>query len=389
MKYLRTIILVLIAAALIYVLGNLLFSALQTPQAEAAEEVVQEDILPLPEDLDGGLAPTIHTPDTYIQPQYDPFNNKFKPDETFIERVQENIEGLNTPPEAKFTVQVPNGIADRQSGTTTTAFRLSAHGSTDHETRSSQLLVRWDFEDDGKYDTFFSRSKNARHTFEEPGVYTIKLEVLDGGGLISTTTQEVTVVKNTEPTAFFMFKPETGTTEQIFTFDASDSDDSQYKQYALAYRFDWNGDGQWDTPYKEKRVWRHRFEEAGTYNVVMEAKDPEGATTLTGTMVRVFNNQPPTASFTVDTKQVQTSKNQVREKYLFDASKSFDPEGERLNYRWDFNYTGPNDINFTTNWSTSPKYSGFYDFIGEKTVRLQVRDADGAVDEIFVNLEVN
>lgn len=385
MKHLRIILLILIVAGVLYLPLSMLFT---TAQAAEPVEEVHEDILPLPEVLNGDLAPTVHTPDSYIPPQYDPFNNIHRPDETFIERVEEQLEGMNTPPQAKFTIQVPNGIAERNSGTTSTEFRFSAHGSTDHETSSSRLQVRWDFENDGQYDTFFSRSKNARHVFEEPGTYMVRLEVLDGGGLISVATKEITVVENTEPFAFFTFKPQSGTTNQIFTFDASDSDDSQYKQYALAYRFDWDGDGQWDTPYQEKRIWRHQFIDAGVYNVVMEVRDPEGATSLAGTMVTVVENQPPKASFRVDVKQVQVSKDQIRNKFFFDASASSDPEGERLQYRWDFNYTGPNDINFTTNWSTSPKYSGFYDFPGDKVVRLQVRDVDGEIRETFAPIAV-
>lgn len=381
MKYLRIIILVLVVAVIVYMPVSMLFATAQA--AEGVEETQQAELLPITEGEDGSLAPTIHTPESYIAPQYDPFNNKHRPDETFIERVEEELEGLNTPPLAKISVQVPNGIADRNSGTTNTEFRFNAHGSNDSETSSSQLQVRWDFESDGEYDTYFSRTKNVRHTFEQPGAYNVTLEVLDSGGLISSTTKEVTVVENTEPFAFFTFKPETGTTAKIFTFDTSESDDSQYKQYALAYRFDWDGDRQWDTPYKEKRVWRHMFEEPGVYNVVMEVKDPEGATSLAGALVTVVENQAPTAFFSVETKEVQVSKDEARTKYLFDASVSSDPEGERLQYRWDFNYTGENDINFSTNWSTSPKYSGFYDFPGEKVVRLQVRDIDGEVHETF------
>lgn len=388
MKYLRILIFVLIAAALVYLPVSMLFSTAQVAplQENSASESLQADILPLPEDLDGGLAPTIYTPESYIQPQYDPFNNKFRPDETFIERVEVVLDGVNTPPEATITARTARGIADLNSGTTNTEFRLSAHSSKDYETSSSQLKVRWDFETDGQFDTFFSRSKNTRHTFEEPGVYVVTLEVLDGGGLVSTATKEVMVVENTEPFAYFIVKQEAGTTNQIFDFDVSDSDDSQYKRYELSYRFDWNGDGQWDTPYKQKNIWRHRFDESGEYRVIMEAQDPEGASSFAEGFVRVFENEPPTASFTIDTKPVQVTKNEIRDKYLFDASNSFDPEGEKLQYRWDFNYTGGNDINFTTNWSTSPKYTGFYDFPGEKVIRLQVCDKDGAVDERFIAL---
>jgi hypothetical protein len=59
-----------------------------------------------------------------------------------------------------------------------------------------------------------------------------------------------------------------------------------------------------------------------------------------------------------------------------------------MKYRWDFNYTGENDINFDTLWSTSPKYSGFFENTGKRTVRLQVMDEDEAVDTTFLSFYI-
>lgn len=387
MKPLKITIFVALAAVLLYLPVSML---LQT--AQAAEEVndrSEQDILPLPEEnFQGGLAPGVHTPESYIPPQYDPFNNTFHPDKEFEERVREAHEPTNAPPEADFVVRTAKGIADNLSGTIDTEFRLSAYAVRDNETRTGDLRVRWDFEGDGQWDTYFSRSKTTRHRFEEPGVYAVTLEVLDGGGRLSQETKFVTVVENTPPIARFQLKPSSGTTGQIFRFDVSDSDDSQYKNRSLKYRFDWNGDGQWDTPFKSKTIWRHRFEEPGVYTIVMEAQDPEGASGFAEGRIEVIKNRPPVPSFTIEMKTVQITSSTVQNRYSFDASGSFDPEGKKLQYRWDFNYTGANDISFTTGWTTSPKHSGVYDFPGEKTIRLQVRDEDGAIRETFARIVV-
>lgn len=388
MKYLRVIILVFVLMAVAYVPMNMLLATAQAADEPAQKEMDAEDISVFAEADNGSsdLAPSVHTPDSYVQPQYDPFNNKFRPDQDFQEKVEEEYTDVNTPPNADFTVRSERGLADRNSGTTGVVFEFRASPSRDKESASSEMRFRWDFESDGEWDTYFSRSKTTEHTFEQSGVYAVTLQVLDGGGLLDEETKDVTVVENTEPFAYFEFKPFTGTNKQVFTFRTSESNDSQYEDAFLEYRFDWNGDGHFDTPFDTKDVWKHVFEEVGVHRVVMEVRDPEGASSFAETTLEVFENQAPTASFVVDVVSQQVSIDTVRNKYHFDASSSFDPEGRKLQYRWDFNYTGENDINFTTGWTTSSQYSGFYDFPGSKTVRLQVRDQDGAIDEAFFSL---
>ena len=92
----------------------------------------------------------------------------------------------NTPPVASFTV-------DPQTGNTQTPFSLDASGSSDQETPAAELLVRWDGNDDGVWETDFSTVKTATVTYDTEGTYTIRLEVKDGGGLTASTTRQVTV----------------------------------------------------------------------------------------------------------------------------------------------------------------------------------------------------
>jgi PKD repeat protein len=91
--------------------------------------------------------------------------------------------------------------ATPQAGTPFT-LRISAedaHDSTD------ALQVRWDLDNDGSFDPDWSFEKELDHTFEDPGTYTVKLEVQDRSGLVNTTTQQIEVVAepfvNTPPIA--------------------------------------------------------------------------------------------------------------------------------------------------------------------------------------------
>ena len=381
MKISRIILFIVVTAAVLYLPVSMMLATAQAADVPVGEQFPVEEISVFDELGDGlsSLKPNVHTPENYIPPQYDPFSNKFRPDEEFRVRIEEEYTDVNTPPDADFTVRSERGLADQHSGTTGVVFDFSGSPSRDKESRSGALRYRWDFESDGEWDTNFSRSKTVEHTFNTAGTYAVTLQVLDGDGLLDEETKDVIVVENTNPFAYFEFKPSTGTTKQVFTFRTSESNDSQYKDAFLEYRFDWDGDGNFDTPFDAKDVWRHMFEESGTHHVVMEVRDPEGASSFAEATIEVFENQPPTASFVIDV---------VGEKYHFDASGSTDPEGQKLQYRWDFNYTGKNDINFSTGWTTSSKYSGVYDLVGSKVVRLQVRDTDGAIDDTFLSLVV-
>ncbi|MBU0667535.1 PKD domain-containing protein [Patescibacteria group bacterium] len=393
MKYAKFAAIGLMALLLVSLPVSMLMASTQPAQAAADEGMKVQNVLPLPSELDNPgsdvLKPNEFTPDGYVQPQYDPFNNKFAPSYDFEEKVDIAIANGNTPPMANFVVRTDNELADTNSGTTATSFVFDAHSSSDNETKSGNLQVRWDFESDGKVDTFFSRGKSVKHKFVQPGAYTVTVQVLDRGGLTDAISRKVTVVENTEPTAFFSYTPVSGTESQIFRFDTSKSSDSQYKKQFIEYRFDWNGDGQWDTPYNKKTIWQHRFGAAGTFHVVMEAKDFEGALNVTDAYIDVFENTAPTASFSIDSKTVKTLTGGQTVMYFFDASASSDSESDgKLQYRWDTDYTGENDINFTTQWRSSPKFSGSYNFAGEKTVRLQVKDVDGAVSNAFATVFV-
>jgi peptide/nickel transport system substrate-binding protein len=95
----------------------------------------------------------------------------------------------DTPPRAYFAV-TPS------SGDVTTMFMFDAHGSSDLEEPNTTLEVRWDWEDDGIWDTSGTTTKDASHLFSAPGAYMVVLEVRDSGGLTNTTSIEVVV---TEP----------------------------------------------------------------------------------------------------------------------------------------------------------------------------------------------
>jgi len=81
------------------------------------------------------------------------------------------------------------------SGLLATTFRFDASGSTDKEDPTSALEVRWDWEDNGTYDTPWSTTKIIDHTFKTTGDHFIRSQVRDTDGLTDSTDQLVKVVK--------------------------------------------------------------------------------------------------------------------------------------------------------------------------------------------------
>ena len=100
----------------------------------------------------------------------------------------------NTPPTASFT-------ASPLVGDRCTLFHFDASASSDFEDPTSSLEIRWDLSGDGLYDTLWSTNKTLDHRWLQDDVYTLRVQVMDTGGLLDTTTLGITVT--TDPCQTF------------------------------------------------------------------------------------------------------------------------------------------------------------------------------------------
>ena len=83
--------------------------------------------------------------------------------------------------------------------------------------------------------------------------------------------------QNTPPTACFTVAPDSATTDTDFQFDASCCMDQEDPISTLQVRWDWDGDGTWDTDYSATKAATHRFGTPGTKTVRLEAIDGRNA----------------------------------------------------------------------------------------------------------------
>ena len=190
----------------------------------------------------------------------------------------------NSSPTASFTV-TPS------SGNTDTLFQFNASGSSDAEDSTAILQVRWDWENNGIWDTSWSTTKSANHSYLVPGTYTVLLQVKDSGSLTAVETQSVQVLAGgTAPTASFTLTPSSGTTSTIFNVDASGSSDPEDASAELTVRWDWENDGTWDTAYSTTKTASHNYPSPATYTMKLEVKDTSGLTDATTRSVNVTSN---------------------------------------------------------------------------------------------------
>ncbi len=81
---------------------------------------------------------------------------------------------------------------------------------------------------------------------------------------------------NTPPSASFLVSPASGgTTAEPVLVDASGSTDAERRE-TLSYRWDFDSDGSWDTPYTRSATASWRYSYAGTYVIRLAVKDDRG-----------------------------------------------------------------------------------------------------------------
>ncbi len=116
----------------------------------------------------------------------------------------------------------------------------------------------------------------AQYTFDNAGMFTVTLSVEDAEE--NNDTDDVVITVLSLPTAAFSVSPETGDTAVIFAFDAGGSHDLEDPVGSLQARWDWDGNGVWDTAWSYDLTSEHLFAVAGNHTVVLEIMDSDGLT---------------------------------------------------------------------------------------------------------------
>jgi PKD repeat protein len=186
-----------------------------------------------------------------------------------------------------------------------------------------------------------------------------------------------------QPEAAFTISPATGPFTTTFTFDGSISTDEDGVAADLQVRWDWEGDGFFDTELSPTKILDHKYEEPGNYDVVLEIINPDGwSDREVKTLIVFADSTPPIASFTVD-----PDSSSVNTIFLFDASSSTDLYSslEEMSFRWDWQNDGNWDTEFTRDSTIYYKYStpGTYKAVLEVKNKYSVTDTTRRTIYVF------
>ena len=169
--------------------------------------------------------------------------------------------------------------------------------------------------------------------------------------------------------------PYSGHVGEVITLDASGSSDIYGP--ILGYRWDWTGDGTWDTGWMESPFCTHVYDDVFTGFVGLQIQLTYNNLDSDTASVSIVEdeNQPPVADFTYSPEEPI-----VNEEITFDASSSYDPDGDILNWHWDLG-----DGNFSEGEIAYHSYTT----AGEYIVSLTVTDNDGSTNIYELDVKVD
>src|SRR3989339_749758 len=301
------------------------------------------------------------------------------------------IIGLNATNQKEIYVQQSNKpeakiVANTTSGEVDDRFYFDAIDSFDFE-EQYRLQYRFDVNNDGIFETEFSDNSEGSFKYTTPGLKEALVEVKDRDG--NTDTEKINVIvreRDFPPRVTIVIRSGTNYgnndkflagVEMLFTANAKDTERKGY----LLYRWDFDGDGKFDSPFLRVNSVRHTYRESGYNKVIVEVQDAANNTDTAEREIFIAENTAPKAVLRVNVLNGTTAT-----RFTFDARGSTDNQfnNNSLNYRWDFD----GDLIYDTQFLRNATENYFYETSGKKKVTVQVRDPLGMTDEASVEVEV-
>lgn len=243
--------------------------------------------------------------------------------------------------------EAPNAVFTYQPTTPTVGETVTFDASASTDPNEDIEEYQWNFGDGST-----STGQTVQHVFSDNGNTTVTLTVVDSLNQESTYTLELYV--NAEPEAEFNVSPEEALEGQIVRFDATESTDPDND----IETYEWDlGDG----TTADGEVIEHQYNSSDTYTATLTVTDSVGNQSSTSSTVSVTAAPTPRINYEPEDPVIGES---VR----FDATGSTDPNGDIVNYSWNFG-----DGSVSRGAVVDHQYSDF----GNYTVTLIVEDSAG------------
>jgi PKD repeat protein/dienelactone hydrolase len=264
------------------------------------------------------------------------------------------IEVRNLPPEVS--------IRPDYSGAEDDLLQFTAE-ARDTSGSGEPIELAWDFGDGATAP--FSAQTSATHAYTRAGNYTLRVTARDRDGATAAARANVSV-RNIAP-AVSASGGGTVMKDEPVSFNAT-MRDTPSDTPGLQCRWDF-GDGlssDWGTETSAT----HIYTRSGSFTATFHAIDGDQALT-TATVPVAVGNGPPSASITAPAANATLLKD--REVLFFGTGRDTPTDNATLEFRWDFG-----DGN-ATDWSFRAEASHTYTISSNITVRLLVRDGEGAL----------
>jgi len=245
--------------------------------------------------------------------------------------------------------------------------------STKSTTPSGSEIIDWywDINNDGIWDKY---GQTKYITFQDTGVYTIKLLVVNDRAFYDEDTTTITITNINNPPVADVDGPYSGKMGEVITLDGSKSYDPDGNE--LSYEWDTDGDGKYDATGEKINV---RYYTTGNHTVTLKVSDGQYSDTDT-TYVVISSSDPENQLPVADAGGPYYGN--VSEPITLDGSGSYDPDGYISTWKWDINNDGV--------WDVSGQYATVsFKVAGNYTVKLMVIDNDGGISYDNATININ
>ena len=246
---------------------------------------------------------------------------------------------------------------------------ISFDASASYDPEGASLQYRWDFEDDGVWDTSWSNSPFAVHTYDDD--YSGKLRLQVSNGLFTDDDWPDVTVSNVPPSVSVgddMTINEGDTIHfSAIAFDPSPLD-------VLTYEWDTDNDGQFDDGTGQSISWNG--DDDGSQQISVRVTDDDGGIG-TDSLIVTVSNVAPTVSLGPDMT--------INEGVTVGLSATASDPGvnDVLTYEWDTD----NDGQYDDDTGQSISWNGDDD--GTGLISVRVTDGDGGVGTDSLTITVN
>jgi PKD repeat protein len=248
---------------------------------------------------------------------------------------------------------------------------FTGSGSTD--TNGTIAGYRWDWTNDGTYDTNWITSATTTHSYPSVGTYTIKLEAKDNDGATDTDTATayITTAGGAVPTAEVNGPYSGYVNHPVFFSSAGSIGGSEGTITEWYWTF---GDGAVSSQQNPS----HTYTSSGTFTVTLKVTNNFGQTNTDTTSATIADVSPDQILPVADAGGPYSGV--VGSPITFNGSGSMDLDGTIMSYLWNFGDS-------TTGTGVSPTHT--YTIPGNYTVILTVTDNDSLINSNSTTVSIN